>query len=453
MRPSYAHRLLRLQLFFLLAFGFMSLTLVVWGVVYQAELLVREDNPRQVEAELRLQRGRILDTNGLVLADTVWQNGRVRRTYPLPQTSPAVGYYSFRYGTAGVEQAFDALLRGTTSNLWQTEWQQLSHTPQVGQDIRLTIDATLQQQADHALGDRPGAVLLISVPDGAIRTMVSHPQYDPNLLEAQFETLTADAQAPLLNRVTQGQYQPGLMLLPLLVAAGLEQQLITLEEAAPNPNQLIELNGRSIRCQAILPTNASWQDVVQAVCPAPLMELATYWDTAGLQQLFEQFALTSQPNLPLALAEPVTATVASPTLAAIGQDTLTVTPLQLALAWSTLANNGQFVQPRLVSAVQTPAGDWESVVLTPTQTLPIFSAETAAAMLNALPKLGRVAEYSTITLAGPNKNTISWYVGFTPPQAPRYLLVVVVEDGLNQFTAASIGRELLNTLVNEPLTP
>ena len=228
---AHLHRLQRLTAVFMLSFLGIALSLGWWGAVQRADLAERPDNPRTVEEELRIERGRIFDNSGnLVLAQTVEDGERLRRVYPLTVTAPAVGYYSFRYGTAGVEQGVDGILRGDVEGGWAGFWRDLLNEPQSGRDVRLTINAAWQANASNLLGERQGAVLLLTIPDGGVRVLVSHPLYDPNELDAQFDQLAADASAPLLNRVTQAQYQPGLVLEPFVLAAALDQRLLRLAD-------------------------------------------------------------------------------------------------------------------------------------------------------------------------------------------------------------------------------
>ena len=112
MNPSAQNQLHKMQRAILLGFLAIALSLVFWAVVRSEAILARDDNPRLVEAELRIQRGRILDRNGTVLAETIGEPDALIRSYPFPTIGPAVGYYSFRHGTAGIEAGFEAVLRG-----------------------------------------------------------------------------------------------------------------------------------------------------------------------------------------------------------------------------------------------------------------------------------------------------------------------------------------------------
>jgi len=204
------HNIQRLAQFILFGFALIAASLLYWQVARAPGLAAREDNPRLVQAELRVRRGRLLDRNGEVLAysdpqpDPSGLDGVVQRHYPEPDASHTVGYYSLRYGTGGAEAAFDNTLRGQLAPL-----DRLLHRPQAGYDARLSIDMAAQRVADQALGDRRGAIVVLDTDTGEVMVLVSHPAYDPNTLDEDWDVLALDPDAPLLNRATQGVYALG----------------------------------------------------------------------------------------------------------------------------------------------------------------------------------------------------------------------------------------------------
>lgn len=435
----------------LLAFLLVGLALVFWSVLRAPDILAREDNPRLVEAALRLQRGRILDTNNAVLAETVGPADDLRRLYPLPYAGPAVGYYSFRHGTAGVEAAFDETLQGVDGDDLNDFWQQALRQPQAGRDVRLTLDARWQRTADALLAENQGAIVLLSLPEAAVRAMVSHPAYDPNVLDEEFDELVSDERAPLLNRAIQGEYQPGLVLQPFLLAAGLQQNLMRLNSPVENSNSPITYGETVLRCATPPPLAATWADVLAHACPAPMLPLAGQLGIEGLAAIFTNFGLTAAPDLlPTAqtLAGSANPLIDDPALAVIGQDNLTVTPLQISLALAALANDGRLPSPQLVMAVQDESGQWQpqpaGVANEARQVVP---AAAAQAILAALPRHESLSEYATLALAGPGGSQNSWYLGLAPAGAPQYLVVVLVEDSESAFEAQRLGRALLNAIL------
>jgi len=95
----------------------------------------------------------------------------------------------------------------------------LFHRVQVGSDVRVTLDIKLQSAIIKALNGQQGAVIVFDVPSGAVLAMVSEPSYDPSKLDDNYDALRKATDSPLLNRVTQGLYQPGASLESLILAA------------------------------------------------------------------------------------------------------------------------------------------------------------------------------------------------------------------------------------------
>jgi len=428
----------------LLAFFLVALALAFWSVVRSPALAGRGDNPRQVEEELRIRRGRILDTDGAVLAETVGPEEAPQRVYPIPGIGPAVGYYSFRYGTAGVEQGYDAVLRGESDDFWSAFWRRLLHQTQHGRDIRLTLDADWQRTADALLGRRNGSLVLLTLPDGGVRAMVSHPAYDPNRLGEQFETLAADAGAPLLNRATQGQYQPGLVLQPFILAAAVEKDLVSLDDVAPGANRPVVVRDQLRSCTATPPEPATWSDALQYGCPRPVQTLANRMETADFQEILRAFGFLEQPAVPLNMADVPQNPVTDLRNDLIGQGNLAVTPLQVALAWAALGNGGLLPAPQLVGAEQSADGTWQAPPTPQPSAGAAVSQAASAGILGALSvHQGTIREATTLVLAGPER-TDAWYLALAPAGAPRYALVVVVEETADPFSAQQAGRALLN---------
>lgn len=442
-------RIQKLIIGLLLAYVAIAVALSYWGVVRGAALAERQDNPRRVEAELRIWRGRILDSEGQVLAETTGPDAAPQRVYPLGSSGPAVGYYSFRFGTAGVEEGYDAVLRGDGNNVWERFWRHNMHQAQQGRDIRLTLNGDRQRIAETLLGDRPGAVVLLTLPDGAISAMASHPGYDPNRLDEEFEALVSDPRAPLFNRATQGQYQPGLALQPFLLAGALDDGVIALDDPVANADRALQINGQTRTCTAEPPEDATWRDVLQNGCPYPMVGLADALSSDDVAAILSAFGFTEAPELPLAVAAPPELTLGNLPDALIGQGELTVSPLQMALALAALANEGALPAPRLVTAVQSETGEWQSVPVDG-EGREAASAAAASQILRSLSQHdATIVEFATQALAGPGGSSNAWYLGLAPAQEPRFAVVVVMEGASGTTGAASTGRALLNAALTK----
>ncbi len=446
---SLTPHLQRLMVLLLGGFALVALGLFFWGTLRAEALLARSDNPRLVEAELRIQRGRIVDRHGITLAENGGTPARQQRQYPFTAVGPAVGYYSFRHGTAGVEESYNAILRGDGAPFWLETWRKWLHEPQRGQDIQLTLDAAWQQEADSLLAAHAGALLLLELTEGGsfaqVRALVSHPGYDPNRLDEQFRALVADDAAPLLNRVTQGQYQPGLALQPFLLAAALDGGFLRLDEGVTNINRPVALNGTLFRCVTRPSSDtATWMDVLTHRCPGPMQELGLLLGETELERMFAAWGFTQQPQLPLNTTTAPQDPAQDVALAAIGQDVLTPTPLQIGLALAALANNGRFPALQLVTAVRHNNA-WVAETVPPDYSAAV-SAGAARSVRLALSVSNDVAEHSALALSGPGKSSNGWYLALAPAAAPRYVLVVVVEDVERAEVAVAIGRELWQKL-------
>jgi peptidoglycan glycosyltransferase len=364
----------------LLGFVLVAASLLYWQVVRATELNARDDNPRLVQAELRLQRGRLLDRHGEVLVYSESLPGPygapqpVQRRYLHPETTHVVGHYSLRYGTGGAEAAFDTTLKGELSPLGQ-----LLHQPQIGHDATLSIDLASQRAADQGLGDRRGAVVALDVASGEVLALVSHPAYDPSQLDDDWDALAENPDAPLLNRATQGVYAVGdlarLVGLTGLLSAGITTPYDPL--TAPLDDMLAPLSSRGYLATA--------------------HQLG--FDTAL------SFDLPTGPGL-------------LPDFG--GQGTprdLAVTPLHMARLAAAIARDGNMPVPSL----SYPA----YVDQTPDRA---FAPSVAASLQAETPLFGDMAGWTGVaTTQETGDHPLSWFVGYAPVDAPRFAISVVVE--------------------------
>jgi len=455
-----ARRLERLGVVLLLVFSIVALTLTYWTMFRGDALLAREDNPRLVEAERRVQRGRILDRDNVVLAESPTTADRLTRVYPIPEAGPAVGYYSWRFGTAGIESALDAHLRGQDDTRWKQALRELLNEPQAGGDVRLTLDADLQEAATSLMAARgvAGGLVLLELKEiggvavAEVRAMVSLPGYDPNTIDEQFETLSADTPGPLFDRSAQGLYQPGLILQPMIVATAVESGALRPDAVVADPFLPVTIDGQVQRC-AVRRDDAdtmahTWAEMARLRCPRPLYDLGRRLGATTLDTIFSRFGLRQRPDLPTPTNGNAAAT-ADAGMAAIGQASLTVTPLQAALATAVLAGDGRLPGPRLVEAVSGPDGAWITQPAGSSPTLRrVLAAETASAARAEWPEYAdgvnpSVREFSVSVLSGPDGSRNSWFLGMAPATSPRFVVALVMENVTGVQAAERIGRDVL----------
>lgn len=283
-----------------LLFGIAALSVTAgWWSFYRAPtLLSRTDNARRTIADRYVIRGSILDNAEQSLAVSLGRPGEYTRSYLYPQLSPVVGYTHQAYGQAGIEASMDEYLRGLRAlpalQIW---WNHLLFgQPPAGLDVRLNIDPNLQKIADQALVEARGAVVLIDAVTGEILALASHPNFDANLLDEQWDELIQDPEAPLLNRATQGSY-PVESLKERLFPEGIdkyqlhETPLIRLDSSDPNVNEQGENFASPLHMAIIAATHAAG-----GTRPAPQIVNAVKNPTAGwvmLPPLSEALAVFS----------------------------------------------------------------------------------------------------------------------------------------------------------------
>lgn len=449
--------------------GFLLVGLMAgyWSVLRSDELRQRADNPRRIVAERLIERGDIYDQNGLLLAETTLNYNRtaLRRLYPHPEVAPVVGYYSQRYGTSGIEASYNPILRGDVGpGPLQVAQRELRHDPIIGGDVRLTLDLIVQKAALDALGDHAGAVVAVTVPDGAIRAMVSAPSYDPNVIDENWGVLVRSEAGPLLNRVTQGVYQPGGALQTALLAAALADRL-PLDAPLEEASAAVRVNGITLACQTAPP--ASTLTLVEAYshgCPAPFTRLLDSLSPAAVDAALERFGLLSPPDVlgletdtaPPAQSLAMQTDPEKLTAALTGQSDLAVSPLQMLGLIAAIAGEGNAPILHVVEAVRPfGAAGWQPV---PRQGLSrALLTEQNAARMRALmadpqgdtgavlagfetPIIGHAAT----AYSGPQAQPLQWFLGLTELEDGRAIaVVVVVEDAESPAVAARVGGATL----------
>lgn len=450
-----ARRIGRLGSLFLIAFTLVAFILAYWSVVRADSLLAREDNPRVLEIERRVMRGRILDRKNNVLAESIGPVNNLTRIYNVPASNHVVGYYSLRFGSAGIENAYDDQLRGQGDDYFAETLRRLLHNPSSGADVRLTIDAGIQETIDDVLNeyDQNGAVVLLELTDTSgepvaeLRALASRPGYDPNLIDATFEQLAAAQLSPLVNRAAQGLYQPGMVLQPMITAAALDKGLITQDSHLADPFMPVTIHEQVLRCAIPRPEGDStvftWDDMGELRCPEPLRALGIQVGDQALNEIFTRFGLHQAPDLPIpTVANP--AAIEDAGLAAVGQEALTVTPLQMALAVGALAGDGRLPHPRLVDALAESTGEWQTqpsgdngnsqIVVSP----PAAEAIRQSWLVN-----DGIATFTVNALSGPNDTRNTWFLAMTTTSSPRYVMAMILEGESNPATAEAIGKEIM----------
>ena len=214
---------------FLLGCFFLLLGYIIYLQIYMAPSLAANPlNQRSAVAEADILRGTILDAQGRKLAVSA-QKGE--RSYPFGASmAPVTGYIGEKIGNAGIEGYANRDLMGMAEDVSRLGPVAQLFVSDRGNDVKLTVDADVQQAAYEALGNRKGAVVVLDAQTGAVLAMVSRPSFDPANIEGQWESLRQQSDGPLLNRASQGLYPPGSTLKVMMADAALKEKATDLQE-------------------------------------------------------------------------------------------------------------------------------------------------------------------------------------------------------------------------------
>ena len=449
---QFARPVFNTNIFLSVAWVAIALSLGWWAIARADALTSRTDNLRRGLESLDSPRGLIVDRNGSPLVSTTGEPGEYQRNYLDPAAGSITGYDSPAFGQAGIERQMDPYLRGEIGpqgfDIW---WSKLVHGhPPEGSDVRLTVDSGLQGAAASGLEGLRGAVVVLDAVTGDVLASASAPTYDPNHLDVDWPQLVAREDAPLLNRVTQGRYQPGMTVAPLLFAWSTGEELINPDARAPDISKEVDVFGHSLSCSEPLATG-SWSEAITYSCVGPLRVLGGRLGTDGLSQSLQAYGLTEPIEVRLTAVDPAPFQPSGETerlaLEAIGQGELTVTPLQLARAYAAIGGAG--VRPKLsiVDAYRPNEGEWRALSPLGSDVV-VLSPTDAQLTLDAMTDFGGgTVGYEVEALSG--EEPVVWFIGIGP--AGR-LAVVLIEGG-EPVTARELGLDLLELVQDLDLAP
>jgi peptidoglycan glycosyltransferase len=164
-----------------------------------------------------------------------------------------------------------------------------------------------------------------------------------------------------------------------------------------------------------------------------------------LEAVFRRWRLDVPPSLEIP-TEAGDTRVVDPQLAAVGQEALTVTPLQMALVVAAVGTEGVTPTPSLVLTTEGVDGTWRPAA-TSAQPARVIRADLAQRLRTLLRPSsgGQVIGHSSIALAGADRPPHVWYIGLAPVQAPRFAVAVLLEHGGGEGPnlAERVGRDAL----------
>lgn len=406
------------------------------------------------------------------------------------------------FGKTGLEQHYEFDLHGT-SGFEQVEVdaggrpvRTLARTaPIPGNNLTLTLDVKLQQIVEEAFGDRKGALVAIEPSTGGILAMVSMPNYDPNLFvdgitSVDWKELNDSPQKPMVNRALNGAYPPGSTFKPFMALGALTLGKRTPHQTISDPGGF-NFGGHFFRDDK--KGGHGSVDMYKSIvvsCDTYYYILANDMGIDNIASFMGQLGLGSRTGIDIeGESEGVLPSqawkkkrfkkpeqqkwYAGETISiGIGQGYNAYTPIQLAQATATLANNGVMFRPHLVHHItDSKTGKKTYIEPQPLKTLPLkqehidvikkamVGVNTEGTGARAFAKAEYVAAGKTGTAQvfsykgaehktehmQANLRDHALYIAFAPVDQPKIALAILVENGgFGAQAAAPIARQVLD---------
>ncbi|HLX23853.1 MAG TPA: penicillin-binding protein 2 [Usitatibacter sp.] len=406
-------------------------------------------------------------------------------------------------GKLGIEGAYEKDLHGVTGSE-QVEIdaggraiRSLERSePQSGNNLFVTIDLGLQKIAEQAFQDFKGALVAIDPKTGEILALVSKPGFDPNLFvdgidPQNWDALNNSPDKPLNNRALRGQYPPGSTIKPFMALAALEYRKRSPEFTISDPGYF-SLAGVQHRYRDWKPGGHGMVNMHRSIvvsCDTYYYGLANELGIDLIHDFLTRFGFGSRTGIDidgelsgLAPSQEWKSQrfgqkwYAGDTVSVgIGQGYMLATPLQLAAAVATIANNGVAVHPHLLKSVQDAKTQelrpWKAMA---SADLPLVRPENLAFVRDAMvdvtkpggtaAQAGAGAPYAIAAKTGTAQVVAMkqnekyderrlkqehWdhalLVAFAPADDPKLALAILVENGRHGGTTAGpIAREVFD---------
>ena len=415
----------------------------------------------------------------------------------------------FRIGKLGVEKAFDTALRGR-AGATKAEVDAQGRTvrldpqgdipPTPGKEVRLTLDADIQNRALEVMGEESGAIVLMDCQTGDLLAMVSAPSFDANrfvkgLSGPEYQALAEYERKPLLDKVMTGTYPPGSTFKPTVAMAALT--------AGVDPSERVvctggwSFGGRVWHCHKKGGHGVqNMHDAIKNSCDVYFYQMALRIGPDPISAAAKAFGYGGTfdigvPGQKKGLVgsrewkkktfkrDPVWHPGDSVPYG-IGQGYINVNALQLAVMCARLANGKKALNPRLVKSVggiEQPRGDAAPDLPFSQAHLEVVRAGMAAVAndptggafkqsqlglgdVKMAGKTGTAQVRQYAAGASRSNQGIAWrlkdhnlFIAFAPYDNPRYAMSVIIEHGglFGSSAAAPRAREVMRVaLLKDP---
>ena len=409
-------------------------------------------------------------------------------------------------GKTGLEQHYEFELHGQTGyeeveiDAGGHALRSLKRIPPVsGNNLALTLDAKLQEITEQAFGDRKGALVAIDPSNGGILALVSNPTYDPNLFvdgitPDNWKELNEHPSKPMVNRAINGAYPPGSTFKPFMALAALELGKRTANQTIYDPG-FYTFGNHTFRDDKKGGHGSvdMYKSIVQS-CDTYYYMLANDMGIDNISKFMAQLGLGQRTGIDIGKDESGESKGVLPSQEwkkqrfkkpeqqkwyagetisiGIGQGYNAYTPIQLAQATATIANNGIMFRPHIVHhIIDTKTGQKRLIEPEPIRDLHLKPQNLevirramvgvnkegtgarafAGASYEAAGKTGTAQVYSlkgSQYKEGGIKKELrdhALFIAFAPADNPKIALAVLVENGgFGAQSAAPIARMVID---------
>ncbi len=401
-------------------------------------------------------------------------------------------------GQAGIEKVYNAMLMGEDGakrvvvNSVGREIRTLDEDePMEGKRLQLTIDYDVQKAIEDGFDQLGfnGAAVILDPSNGDVLGFTSRPAYDPNAFAAGIDratwaSLTGDEDLPLSDRAIQGRYSPGSTFKMAVATAALQESVIT-PDFKVHCSGGATFYGRPFKCWK--KGGHGTMDLRHAIEQSCNVYFYTIGNMTGIDKIHKWATLLGLGEKSgIDLPNELTGLVPSPewkqarfkekwyagetVSVSIGQSSVAVTPVSMAVYASTLANGGTRVTPHLLKAVDDGTG-WKPVAPPAPRSKASFDPEKLQAIRDGLFLVvngagtghnaqlkgydvsGKTGTAQVISNQGKERagktdkdlRDNGWFVFFAPRDNPQIAGVVLLEHGVHGSNAALIAHHLLDT--------
>jgi penicillin-binding protein 2 len=401
-------------------------------------------------------------------------------------------------GQDGIEYSYDRYLRGVDGasrvqidSLGRATGELALRQPVQGKNLKLSIDYGLQREGEQAisgLGNGRGAFVAMDPRNGEVMALGSTPSFDPNvfakpLTQARYKALTSPANgSPLLDRAIRGEYPTGSTFKLITSVAGLQSGAFTPDTVIDDPGS-IQIGGITFQNSGGTPHGAlALREALQVSSDVFFYTLGARINNSGTQAL-QKWAHRLGIGRPTGIDLPGEFNGLLPSPAwrdrlfrkhltdrpwsvgdnvnlAVGQGDLEATPIQMATAYSAVANGGRVLRPHIGLEVDDAAGRVlqtiqpgasRNIHLDPGNRQAILDGLHLAASAPGGTSADVWAGFphqidgKTGTAERPNQADQSWYICYAPdPQRPLVIAVTIEQGGFGAEAAAPAARLMMS---------